>query len=127
DGAIAQGPIALCEVQSYVYAAKSRIATAAADLGFKGKADELRLQACEFREKFSAAFWSDELSMFAMALDGDKRQCRVHSSNAGQCLFSGIASPAQSRRMIDSLLSAGMFSGWGIRTIATGEKRYNPM
>src|SRR5437764_10271703 len=65
--------------------------------------------------------------MFAMALDGDKRQCRVRSSNAGQCLFSGIASAAESRRTIDSLLSPGLLSGWGIRTIATDEIRYNPM
>jgi glycogen debranching enzyme len=73
------------------------------------------------------AFWSDELSMFAMALDGDKRQCRVRSSNAGQCLFSGIASAAESRRTVESLLSPALFAGWGIRTIATGESRYNPM
>jgi len=127
DGTLAKGPIALCEVQSYVYAAKSRIAAAADDLGFHSEAAKLRAQAEALREKFESAFWSDELSMFAMALDGDKRQCRIRSSNAGHCLFSGIASPAHSRRTMDSLLSSELFSGWGVRTIATGEKRYNPM
>ena len=127
DGALAKGPIALCEVQSYVYAAKSRIAVAAADLGLHAKGEALRAQAEEIRKRFETAFWSDELSMFAMALDGDKHPCRVRSSNAGHCLFSGIASPAQSRRTVETLLSPGLFSGWGVRTIATGEKRYNPM
>jgi glycogen debranching enzyme len=127
DGTLAKGPIALCEVQAYVYAAKSQIAAVAEDLGLSDKAAKLRAQAEELRKKFESAFWSDELSMFAMALDGDKRPCRVRSSNAGQCLFSGIASPVHMRRTIDMLLSPTLFSGWGIRTIATGEKRYNPM
>ncbi len=127
DGALAKGPIALCEVQSYVYAAKSRIAIAADDLGLHAKGKALRAQALELRKRFETAFWSDELSTFAMALDGDKRPCRVRSSNAGHCLFSGIASLAQSRRTVETLLSPGLFSGWGVRTISTGEKRYNPM
>src|SRR5579883_2447567 len=127
DGTLAKGQIALCEVQAYVYAAKSQIAAVAEDLGLSDKAAKLRAQAEELRKKFESAFWSDELSMFAMALDGDKRPCRVRSSNAGQCLFSGIASPVHMRRTIDMLLSPTLFSGWGIRTIATGEKRYNPM
>jgi len=127
DGAIATGPIALCEVQSYVYAAKSGIAAVAAELGNGELAGKLRGQAKDLRKKFTAAFWSDELSMFALALDGEKRQCRVRSSNAGQCLFSGIASGAQCVRTTNSLSSAGFFSGWGVRTLATEEKRYNPM
>jgi glycogen debranching enzyme len=127
NGSLAKGPIALCEVQSYVYAAKSRIAAVANDLGCHAKAETLCAQAEELREKFETAFWSDQLSMFAMALDGDKRQCDVRSSNAGHCLFSGIASPVHSRRTLESLLSPNFFSGWGVRTIATGEKRYNPM
>jgi glycogen debranching enzyme len=65
--------------------------------------------------------------MFALALDGEKRQCKVRSSNAGHCLFSGIASEAQHRSVSDLLLSPSFFSGWGIRTIVPGEKRYNPM
>jgi glycogen debranching enzyme len=127
DGNIARGPIALCEVQSYVYAAKSRLAAVADDLDLRAKGKVLRTQAEQLREKFESAFWCDELSMYALALDGDKRQCRVRSSNAGHCLFSGIASRARSRQTIDSLLSPGLFSGWGVRTLATGERRYNPM
>ena len=127
NGNLANGPIALCEVQAYVYAARNGIAAVAEDLGHADLANSLRAQAEDLRNKFSAAFWSDELGMFALALDGKKRQCRVRSSNAGQCLFSGIASSSQSIRTNESLLSPGLFSGWGIRTIATEEKRYNPM
>jgi glycogen debranching enzyme len=127
DGSPAEGPIALCEVQSYVYAAKLRIAEAAADLGFGERAEDLRLQAARLRTRFCQAFWCEEISMFAMALDGAKRQCQVRSSNAGHCLFSGIASPEHVRRTGEALLVPAMFSGWGVRTIASDEKRYNPM
>jgi glycogen debranching enzyme len=127
DGTLARGPIALCEVQAYVYAAKNGIANVAEDLGNFELASKLKIQAEELRQQFSGAFWSDELGMFALALDGEKRQCRVRSSNAGQCLFSGIASASQAIRTMDSLLSPGIFSGWGVRTIATEERRYNPM
>jgi glycogen debranching enzyme len=127
DGRLAPGPIALCEVQAYVYAARNGIATVAADLGYKDLADRLRAQASELRAKFQSTFWSDELGMFALALDGEKKQCRVRSSNAGQCLFSGIASDAQYRSISDALLSPAFFSGWGVRTIVSGERRYNPM
>jgi glycogen debranching enzyme len=127
DGKLAVGPIALCEVQSYVYAAKNGIAAVAKELGQAQLAEKLNTQAAELRARFSAAFWSDELSIFALALDGEKRQCRVRSSNAGHCLFSGIASEAQHRSVSDALMSPAFFSGWGIRTIVTGERRYNPM
>ena len=127
DGSDAKGPIALCEVQAYVYTAKSRIAVVAEDLGFVEKGEALRTQADELRRKFGEAFWCDEISMFALALDGDKRPCRVRSSNAGQCLFSGIASSAQTQRITETMLSPDFFSGWGVRTLAAGEKRYNPM
>lgn len=127
DGALAKGPIALCEVQSYVYAARTGIAAVAADLGFDSLAEKQRAKAEELRTHFEAAFWSDELSTYALALDGDKRQCRVRSSNAGHCLFSGIASPSHSKLVMNTLLSPGLFSGWGVRTLASEEKRYNPM
>jgi glycogen debranching enzyme len=127
DGSLAQGPIALCEVQSYVYAARNGIAAVARDLGYPSVAEAQRAKAEDLRARFEAAFWSGDLSLFAMALDGDKRQCRVRSSNAGQCLFSGIASADHSQLVMESLLSPGLFSGWGVRTIASEEKRYNPM
>jgi glycogen debranching enzyme len=127
DGKLAVGPIALCEVQSYVYAAKNGIAAVAKELGQAQLAEKLMTQAAELRARFSSAFWSDELSIFALALDGEKRPCRVRSSNAGHCLFSGIASEAQHRSVSDALMSPAFFSGWGIRTLVTGERRYNPM
>ncbi len=127
DGKLAVGPIALCEVQSYVYAAKRGLAEVASRLGHLELAGRLSTQAEELRTNFMKMFWSDELSMFALALDGEKRQCRVRSSNAGQCLFSGIASEAQSRSVCDAMLLPEFFSGWGIRTIVTSERRYNPM
>ena len=127
DGTLATGPIALCEVQAYVYAAKNQIAAVAEELGHRDLASRVKSEAEKLRADFSKAFWADELGMFAMALDGEKRQCRVRSSNAGQCLFSGIASRPQTIRTNESLLSPGIFSGWGLRTIATEEGRYNPM
>jgi glycogen debranching enzyme len=127
DGQIAKGPIALCEVQAYVYAAKTKIATVAEALGLRETAERLRSQAAVLQDNFERAFWADDLSMYALALDGDKRPCRVRSSNAGQCLFSGIASPIRHRQTKEALLSPALFSGWGVRTLATNERRYNPM
>ena len=127
DGRLATGPIALCEVQAYVYAARNGIADVAASLGDNDLAERLRAQARKLKEAFQKMFWSDELGMFALALDGEKNQCRVRSSNAGQCLFSGIATDAQYRSTAEGLLSPAFFSGWGVRTIVTGEHRYNPM
>lgn len=127
DGKLATGPIALCEVQSYVYAAKLGIAPVARDLGRPDLAARLIAEAGSLRSKFSEKFWCDELSMFAIALDGEKHPCQVRSSNAGHCLFSGIATEEQSRRMEEQLQSPAFFSGWGIRTLVTREKRYNPM
>jgi glycogen debranching enzyme len=127
DGGLAVGPIALCEVQAYVYAAKNGIASVAGDLGYRDLAERLRVQADDLRAKFQSAFWSDELGMFVLALDGEKKQCSVRTSNAGQCLFSGIATDAQFRSISDALLSPAFFSGWGVRTLVSGERRYNPM
>jgi glycogen debranching enzyme len=127
DGRLAVGPIALCEVQAYVYAAKTGIAAVAEDLGHRELGTRLRAQASELRTRFQTMFWSDELGMFALALDGEKRRCEVRSSNAGQCLFSGIATDAQYRSISEEMLSPAFFSGWGVRTIVTGERRYNPM
>ncbi len=127
DGQIARGPIALSEVQAYVYAAKWKIAAVAEALGFAERAERLRSEAAALRDNFDHAFWSDDLSMYALALDGNKQPCRVRTSNAGQCLFSGIASVARARQTKEVLLSPMLFSGWGVRTLATNEHRYNPM
>ncbi|MGA2888854.1 MAG: amylo-alpha-1,6-glucosidase [Terracidiphilus sp.] len=127
DGRLAIPPIALCEVQSYVYAAQRGMAAVAIDLGDAAMAERLNQQASDLQEKFQSVFWSNELSMFVLALDGEKKQCAVRSSSAGHCLFSGIASKAQNRAVREALLSSVFYSGWGIRTIVTSEKRFNPM
>jgi glycogen debranching enzyme len=79
------------------------------------------------RARFGEAFWSDELGTFALALDGRKQPCRVRASNAGHCLFTGVATPEQAHRVADVLMHDAMFGGWGVRTLAAGEVRYNPM
>jgi glycogen debranching enzyme len=127
DGSPARGPIALCEVQGYVYAARRAGAALAAVLGFDEEADRLARQAEALREEFERAFWCEDLATYALALDGDKRPCRVRTSNAGQCLFTGIVSPERAGRVAETLLGAESFSGWGVRTVAASEMRYNPM
>jgi glycogen debranching enzyme len=127
DGQLAQGPIALCEVQGYLYDAKVKASMIANVLGFPEKAEILRQQAETLREKFTAAFWIEEKQTFALALDGQKRQCKVVSSNAGHCLFSGIVKAEHAEKLSKTLMNEKMFSGWGIRTISTEEVRYNPM
>ncbi|EFI50859.1 amylo-alpha-1,6-glucosidase [Afipia sp. 1NLS2] len=127
DGSLAEGPIALCEVQGYVYAAKRLIAQGARQLGKHAIADTLDAQATELAEKFDQAFWCEEIGTYALALDGNKQPCRVRTSNAGQVLFSGIAPPERAERIVGGLMSPSSFSGWGIRTVAREEHRYNPM
>ena len=127
DGTPADGPIALAEVQGYVYAARHHAAELARALGDRAGARSLQKQAEALHKKFERAFWCEELGVYALALDGRKRQCEVVSSNAGQCLMSGIATPARARRVADVMASPQVFSGWGIRTIGTDEPRYNPM
>ncbi len=127
DGTLAEGPIALCEVQGYVYAAKLAAAELAGALERPELADSLWQQARDLQQRFEAAFWCEDLSTYALALDGRKRPCRVRSSNAGHCLFTGIARPEHARRVANTLMSPGSFSGWGIRTLAASEVRYNPM
>jgi glycogen debranching enzyme len=127
DGAIAQGPIALCEVQGYVYAAKLLAARGAHRLGKHARGDALKDQAKTLAERFEAAFWCDDIGTYALALDGQKRPCRVRTSNAGQVLFSGIAAPERAEVVVRELMRPSLFSGWGIRTVAREERRYNPM
>jgi glycogen debranching enzyme len=127
DGRLAEGPIALCEVQAYVYGAKRAAAALAADLGEFQKSAELLRQAARFRDQFERSFWCERLSTFALALDGHKVPCEVRTSNAGHCLFTGIADQEHGKRVAETLLGDEQFSGWGIRTVAASENRYNPM
>jgi glycogen debranching enzyme len=127
DGRLAEGPIALCEVQSYVYLAKRLAAECARRLGFATRAEALDDEADYLKTRFEEAFWCEELNTYALALDGNKAPCRVRSSNAGQVLFSGIAHPERARRIAAHLMEPESFSGWGVRTVSTLERRYNPM
>ena len=127
DGSLAEGPIALCEVQGYVYAARRAASTIALLLGRAERAAELTRQAEALRNRFEAMFWCEDLSTYALALDGQKRPCRVRTSNAGQCLFTGIVHPERATRLARTLSGPDSFSGWGVRTLAAGEARYNPM
>jgi glycogen debranching enzyme len=127
DGRSAEGPIALAEVQGYVYYAKLLAARCAARLGRTDRARRLKAEADLLAKRFEASFWCEELQSYALALDGNKEPCRVHSSNAGQVLFTGIARPDRAIKVGDGLLRPQFFSGWGIRTLAKTEARYNPM
>jgi glycogen debranching enzyme len=127
DGRLAEGAIALVEVQGYVYAAKRMAARCARRLGRDLAADKLDAEAARLAERFDAAFWCPALDTYALALDGDKQACRVRTSNAGQVLFTGIAAPDRAARVAAGLLEPNFFSGWGIRTVARGEVRFNPM
>jgi glycogen debranching enzyme len=127
DGTLAEAPIALCEVQAYVYDARLRAGAMADALGHHERGDELRQQAERLRAAFEERFWCETESTYAIALDGHKQPCRVRSSNAGHCLFGGIAAPDRARRVGDLLTGPEMFSGWGVRTISSVESRYNPM
>ena len=127
DGSLAVPPIALCEVQAYVYGAKKSAARIAAILGLPALALKFDHEAATLQEKFERQFWDEELGSYVLALDGEKKACRVRSSNAGHCLWTGIASEEHAGRLAQTLLSENSFCGWGIRTIGSSEVRYNPM
>lgn len=127
DGRLAEGPIALVEVQGYVYAARRLAAHCARELGMNDRALELGRSAEELRQRFEEAFWCPEIGTYALALDGAKAQCKVRTSNAGHALYTGIARPDRAQEVADGLLDTSFFSGWGVRTVARGESRYNPM
>lgn len=127
DGSAASGAIALCEVQSYVYDAWCCAEKLYLAFDKHNKAEALKKKAHALKKRFNRTFWCDELGTYALALDGEKRPCQVRSSNAGHTLLSGIATRQHARRTIETLLDETGYSGWGVRTIATIEKRYNPM
>jgi glycogen debranching enzyme len=127
DGALAEPPIALCEVQGYAYCAWMGAARLAAARGDRANAAEWRSRADRLKEQFDAAFWNAELGTYAVALDGLKRPCLVRTSNPGHCLYSGIVKPERARQVAGTLMSEASFGGWGVRTLAAGEARYNPM
>jgi glycogen debranching enzyme len=127
DGRLAVGPIALCEVQAYVFMAKRHAAALARLLDLPNRAVRLESEAATLREQFERLFWCDDIATYALALDGEKKACRVRSSNAGHALFAGIASPERAQQVCAGLLDGDFFAGWGIRTLAASQARYNPM
>jgi glycogen debranching enzyme len=127
DGRLAEGYIALAEVQGYVFAGKHLAARCALRLGLVDKARKLAAEAQRLAERFEDAFWCEELGTYALALDGAKQPCRVRTSNAGQLLFTGIVRHDRARSVAADLMRPHFFTGWGIRTVALGQARYNPM
>jgi glycogen debranching enzyme len=127
SGALAKGPIALVEVQGYVYAAKQQAAKLAQLAGEPKLAVRLRREADTLRSAFHTAFWCEDIATYALALDGSKRPCRVRTSNAGHSLMTGIADPQHAASVAATLLDRDGSSGWGIRTLARSEARFNPM
>jgi glycogen debranching enzyme len=127
NGEFAPAPIALCEVQGYVYAAKRAAASMAKALELGNHADRLEREAQTLRERFRIAFWCNDLASYGLALDGEKKLCRVKTSNAGHALFCGIASAEHAEALASSLFADHIFSGWGIRTVSAMEVRYNPI
>ena len=127
DGRPADAPIALCEIQAYVYAAWRGAARLAAALGLEDHVSSLSAKADALRERFNQAFWCPEIGTYALALDGQKRPCAVRTSNAGHVLLTDIADRDRAKRVAQTLTAPESFSGWGIRTVADTEARYNPM
>ncbi|AJC78511.1 amylo-alpha-1,6-glucosidase protein [Rhizobium etli bv. phaseoli str. IE4803] len=127
DGTLARGPIAIAEVQAYVYGAWLSALEIFRRIGKPERAASFLARAEGLRRAFDISFFDEELGTYVLALDGDKRPCRVRSSNAGHALFTGIAYPERAAQIARTLMSASSFCGWGIRTLPSTEARYNPM
>jgi glycogen debranching enzyme len=127
DGSLAVPSIALCEVQGYVYQARKMAAILARVLGFWDLAENLESHAEGLKISFIEDFWCEEIGTYAIALDGRKRPCSIRSSNAGHCLYSGIADEEHARTIAENFMDSSFFSGWGVRTLASSEVNYNPM
>jgi len=127
DGSLAKPPVALVEVQGYVYAAWQGMASLLSRSGETTQAERLRQQAEQLKARFNRDFWMDEKGCYALALQQDGRPAAVVSSNAGQALWTGIAEEAHARRTVDRLMAPDTFSGWGVRTLSADERAFNPI
>jgi glycogen debranching enzyme len=128
DGRIAEGPIATCEIQGYVYDAKRRAARLARDVWHdEGLADRLTAEAGDLRRRFHEDFWIADRAFFALALDGEKRQVDSLTSNIGHLLWSGIVDDEYAEPVVRHLMGDALYSGWGVRTMAVGDSGYNPI
>jgi glycogen debranching enzyme len=127
DGAAVEGPVALAEVQGYVYMAKRELAQVFGQLGDVERSEQLQSEAAALRGRFNEAFWLPDEQYLAMALDGGKRPVHTVTSTAGSCLFSGIVDDEHVPSIVKRLLSPDMFSGWGVRTMSRTCPQYNPV
>jgi glycogen debranching enzyme len=127
DGTLAEGPIALVEVQGYVYAAKSRMARLARAVGDPALAERLEREAADLRERFNRDFWLEREGFYALALDGTKRPVSTITSNPGHCLWSRIVDEDRGPRVARKLLSPALASGWGVRTLAARQAPFDPL
>jgi glycogen debranching enzyme len=128
DGRIAEGPIATCEIQGYVYDAKARAARLAREIwADDALADRLTAEADDLRRRFHEDFWIADRAFFALALDGDKRQVDSLTSNIGHLLWSGIVDEEHAEAVVRHLMGEALYSGWGVRTMAVGDAGYNPI
>jgi glycogen debranching enzyme len=127
DGSLATPPIAMPEVQGYVYRAKLGMAGLYEKAGDASRADELRKQAADLRARFNRDFWSEKLGTYVLALQAGGRPAEVAASNAGQVLWTGIADPDKAHKTAARLMKPDMFNGWGIRTLSEEANRYNPI
>ncbi|MBD1539268.1 amylo-alpha-1,6-glucosidase [Arthrobacter sp. S13_S34] len=126
NGTLAEPPIALCEVQAYVYTAYMARAWMAYDAGDAPLAAQLNAEAAQLKKRFNEEFWMPDRGYYAVALDGKKRQIDACASNMGQCLWHGIIDEDKAPLVVERLMSPEMFSGWGVRTLATDMGAYNP-
>jgi glycogen debranching enzyme len=127
DGTVARPPIALAEVQGYVFDAKFRMSSLLRSFGDSARADQLKKEASELAKRFDKAYWMPQRGFYAMALDCDKKPLEVISSNPGHLLFSGIIGRERARAVVNRLMRNDMFSGWGWRTMSSEEKTFNPL
>jgi glycogen debranching enzyme len=128
DGRLAQGPVATCEIQGYVYDAKKRAARLAREVWADPPlAERLEAEAVALGERFLEDFWMPERGCFALALDGEKRQVDSLTSNIGHLLWSGIVDDARADAVASHLMDGPLYSGWGVRTMASTEGAYNPV
>jgi glycogen debranching enzyme len=129
DGSLAETPIAPCEVQGYVYDAKVRLAELAREVWRdRDLATRVEQEAQELQQRFDDAFWVEERGGFyALALDRDKRKVDALCSNIGHLLWSGIVPERRVEQIVDALMGDGLWSGWGVRTMSTGDAGYNPL
>jgi len=127
DGQIAKSPIALCEVQGYVYEAKYRMASLLRSFGDTRTADKLKKDAADLLKRFEKAFWMPKFGFYAMALDGDKRQTQVISSNPGHLLFTRMLPQERAKSVTQRFMHDDLYSGWGWRTMSRDERVFNPL